>query len=248
MLIKAIKYIKAFMLERPYIPIVSIICIGALLSAVTFHVIRDKELQSIKTSFKFDTEDRINAIKREVANNLDLVRSVHSLYRSSREVTRDEFREFIKFVIIGFSNIQALEWIPRVPHSQREVYEKAARRDGYHNFWFIEQEATGKIVRAGERKEYFPVYFLESFKDNKIVMGLDLSSDPIQMEALNNAMDTGKMTTTELISLIKTEERHYEFRVFLPVYRKHALTDTVGKRRKNLLGFVAGVFNIVEMV
>ncbi len=244
---KAIKYIKSFIMVRPYIPIVSIICIGALLSAVTFHVIRDKELQSIKSSFKLDTEDRINAIKKEVENNLDLVRGVNSLYRSSREVTRDEFREFIKFTIDS-STIQAIEWIPRIPHSDRDAYEEKARTDAYPDFRFTEQDTAGNMVRAGVRKEYFPVYFLEPLNDNKHIMGLDLSSDTVQMEALNKSIDTGEMAATPLIPLIQLKGKHYGFRVFLPVYLKHTPADTASLRRKNLIGFVTGVFHISAMV
>jgi signal transduction histidine kinase len=239
--------IKSLILNRQYIQIAAIICIGALLSALTFYVIRSKELQSIEINFEHDTDDRINAITREIENNLELVRYVHSLFRSSREVTRNEFREFIRFAI-DYSTIQALEWIPVVPHHQRDAYEKAAQTDGYSDFQFTEQGEDGRIVSAGQRKEYFPVYFLEPLQENEIAIGFDLSSDPKQREALYKTWDSGKMTASAPASLMQAEGNNLGFRVFLPVYRKHIPLETAAQRRANLIGFVSGVFHINKIV
>jgi signal transduction histidine kinase len=243
----AMDRIKSYILNRQYVPITVIICIGALLSALTFYVVRSKELQSIEISFRHDTDDRINAITREIENNLELVRDVHSLYRSSDEVTRDEFREFIRFAI-DYSTIQALEWIPAVPHHKRDAHEKAAQTDGYPDFEFTEQGANGKIVRAAQRKEYFPVYYLEPLQENEIMIGFDLSSDLQQTEALKKAGDSGKMTASAPASIMQAKRNNYAFRVFLPVYRKHVPLETTSQRRANLTGFVSGVFYINKMV
>jgi signal transduction histidine kinase/CHASE1-domain containing sensor protein/CheY-like chemotaxis protein len=146
------------------------------------------------------------------------------------------------------SSIRALEWIPRVTASERDVYENAAQRISYPNFQFTELDKHGKMVRAAERKEYFPVYFVEPYEGNEKAMGFDLASDPIRAEALRSSCDNGELVATAQIKLVQDKEKQDSFLMFMPIYRSHAFLETVEDRRKNLNGFVLGVFSIENII
>ena len=45
--------------------------------------------------------------------------------------------------------------------AERAAYEEKARHDGHADFQITERGAEGARVRAGERAEYFPGYFVE---------------------------------------------------------------------------------------
>ncbi len=55
--------------------------------------------------------------------------------------------------------LQALEWIPVVPAPERETFQQAARRDGLEGFAFREIAPGGRILPAGKRDTYLPVFY-----------------------------------------------------------------------------------------
>ena len=75
--------------------------------------------------------------------------------------------------------IQALEWAPKVSKNLRQSYEDAARRSGLASFQFTERRSDGKLVRAEERQDYYPVFFVDPLKGNGLasVYGIVKQSD-----------------------------------------------------------------------
>jgi PAS domain S-box-containing protein len=104
------------------------------------------------------------------------------------------------------------------------------------------------MVRAPQRKEYFPVYFVEPYKGNEIALGFDLGSDPTRLKPLERSRDTGEMVATARIKLVQETAGQFGFLVFKPMYRKDGLVDSVESRREKLEGFALGVFRIGDIV
>ena len=233
---------------RLYVSIAVTICIGILLSITMFVFVQKGEYRNMHLSFNLVTQNRVNSLQREIESNIEVLRSLYRLYESSEFVTREEFLTFCKPAILRHNDIQALEWVPRVPHSQRKDYERNAQADGYPGFRITKREVQGKMVRADENEEYFPVYYLEPHKGNEPAFGFDVSTNPVSLKALNKARDTGEMIATGRITLVQESGNQYGFLVFVPVYRNDAIIDTIEKRRENLIGFTLGVFRIGDIV
>jgi diguanylate cyclase (GGDEF)-like protein len=234
--------------SRRYVPMWVIIFLGISLSILSFYVLRDIEDKNIESSFSLESKNLINAINRELLDNLEVLQGLHSFYLGSQEVTRAEFSEATRRPLQQRQTIQALEWIPRVTYSEREIYEESARTDGYPVFQFTEREAQGVMVRAKKRDEYLPVYFVEPYKGNEIALGFDLSSNPARLRALNKARDSGEMIATERITLVQETEEHYGFLVVIPIYQKQKPVRNVVERRANLEGFILGVFRVEKII
>jgi PAS domain S-box-containing protein len=164
------------------------------------------------------------------------------------EVDRPGFREFVKPFLSRNLSIQALEWIPRIPDSQRKAYEKGAQLDGFPKFQITERKAQGEMVRASRRAEYFPVYFVEPYQGNESALGFDLASNAKRKEALTQSRDSGERVATERITLVQETGEQFGFLIFLPVYRKGVAVNSIVDRRKHLKGFVLGVFRVGDIV
>jgi PAS domain S-box-containing protein len=145
-------------------------------------------------------------------------------------------------------SIQALEWIPRVTYSERMSYETEAWLNGLTDFRITERDGQGNILRAGERAEYFPVYFVEPCKGNEIALGYDIASSPIRKKALDSSRDTGEMVATGRVSLVQETASQFGFLVFAPIFTKSVTYDSLDARRENLKGFALGVFRIGDIV
>jgi len=220
-----------------------IILTGIALSAIAFIVVRNWDLQKMRKEFEQDSGELCEALKREIEVNLNVLDSVRVFHKRGK-ISRSEFRDFVGHFLSRHPSIQALEWIPRIPNSQRETYEKMAKKDGFSHFQLTDRDAKGKMVRAPQRKEYFPVYFVEPFKGNEIALGFDLSSNQTRLEALERSRDTGEMVATARITLVQETGDQFGFLVFVPMYRNGKTIDSIESRRENLEGFVLGVFRI----
>ncbi|HXW68399.1 MAG TPA: CHASE domain-containing protein, partial [Dissulfurispiraceae bacterium] len=221
------------------------VALSIIVSASSYYT--QKKLMDVE--FNKAVEDRYSALKRELDSDLSVLASVQALYfTSGKDIERPEFRDFTNHILKQHASIQALEWIPRVPDSRREAYERAARREGFPAFQLTERIAQGKMKRAEKRKQYFPVYFVEPYKSNEIALGFDLASNSERLEALEIAGKTGELSATARIILVQENKSQFGFIVFAPIYKKGALINSAQVRWNNLEGFALGVFRIGDIV
>ncbi|MCK9365227.1 MAG: CHASE domain-containing protein [Syntrophales bacterium] len=221
---------------------------GLLLTATAFAVVRNWDRQRLRANFEHAAENRSAAVKREIASDIEVLLSVRAFYLHAKVVTRSEFHTFTESVMSQQTGIQAFVWLPRVPYSQREKYEKAARRDGFKDFQITEPSTQGKMAKAGKRDEYFPVYFVEPYKGNEFILGYDLTSDPLRKEALDRSYDTGGIAATARITLVRDKKEQAGFLVVAPVYQQDMPAAAPQARKDNIRGFALGAFRVGDVV
>ena len=235
-------------LFRQYLPVWLTIIIGGLFSGIGFAMVRYWEYQKISIEFQSLALDRVHDLEDKIRQKIDVLLSIKSFYQSSEEVNRDEFKQFVASFLSRMPSIQALEWIPRVPASERAEYELRAQQDGYSNFQFIQRNQRGELVRANLKAEYFPVYFVEPYQGNEKALGFDLSSNASRLTALEKSRDSGNTSATAKIKLVQKTTDSNGFLIFLPLYQKDSINNSVADFRKNLAGFVLGVFSLEKLI
>ena len=233
---------------RRYLSVGTVIAVGCVLSALATVWFERLEHATAEARFERAAFDRISAIRQSIDADLDVVRSVVSLYAASQVVDRDEFRAFVQPALAQYQSIQALEWIPRVPAAERQAYEEGARREGIAGFQITERGADGAMEPAADRAEYFPVYFVQPLQGNERAVGFDLASNATRRAALERARDSGEMQASGRITLVQETGSQAGLLIFAPVYRNAAPRGTVEERRESLVGFVLSVFRIGDMI
>jgi PAS domain S-box-containing protein len=233
---------------RQSLPVLLTFCVGFLLSLLLFSLVKVWELEHIRDDFIVIARTQANSLQGGLDRLQEVIGSIAAFYAASQRVERDEFRSFVTTALSQHLEIQALEWVPRVPDDKRSAYERMAREDGWRGFEFTERDTTGRLVRALRRSEYYPVFFVEPFEGNENAFGYDLASDPIRLKAMEKARDSGKMIATSRLSLVQEEAGQYGFLIFQPVYRSNRPRNTVDERRENLAGYALGVFCIEDLI
>ncbi len=188
---------------QSYLSAVVTILAGTIISFLGFALALNLDRQMIRTEFEKEAENRFETIKREIESNLNAVVSLKAFFDSTGDVDRTEFRDFVGPHLSINPSVQAIEWIPCVPHFERMAFEAAARQNGLSDFQITERETQGNMIKAAERGEYFPVYFVEPNKGNEIALGFDLASNSMRKEALEKSRDTGEMVATGRITLVQ---------------------------------------------
>lgn len=233
---------------RAYLPIILAVGIGTLLSLIAFGIVLNLEQQNIAVELESAAKERVSALGRNLDHNLKELDSIAAFYAASNEVTRDEFQQFVQPFLLANSSVQALEWVPRVPNSERKAFEKVAQENGFFGFQFTERDDSGQLKLATSRDNYFPVYFVEPYEGNEEVAGFDLASNPTRLEALNLARDKGETIASARIELIQDSGGQFGLLMFKPIYQNGTPTETSEERVQNLHGFALGVFRVGDIL
>ena len=155
------------------------------------------ELKSVKqrlnSSLKRMSLERIQTIKQEIHENLNINTAISAFFQASNVVTREEFGIFTSHYFDNHNDIQAHEWIPVVQSSEKEEFIKRAQDDGFADFQFREKNQEGEMVPVEPRAEYYPVFYIEPLSSNEKALGYDLGSDSTRLAAINKARDSGKI-------------------------------------------------------
>lgn len=169
--------------------------------------------------------------------HVSAILSIKNLYAASNFVSRDEFRKFVMPIARQLKGVQALEWIPKVAAKDRAKFEQAARDDGIIGFTFTQRDAEGKIISAGKREDYFPIYYVEPVEQNFLALGFDLGSNAARLQALQRANKTGKTVATAPLVLVQETGKQLAYLILASVYRD-----------KLLQGYSLGVYRLQTMI
>ena len=220
--------------------------VGSLLSLAVFSGERSRERAERRT--EFERRAAQVAVSAQVSFDvpLEVLRSLPALFASSSDVTRAEFRAFVKDALARYPWIYALEWIPRVPGDQRGKFEAMAAADGISDYHFKQDAPKGPPVLAEPRAEYFPIFYMEP--PNKVALGLEETALEVRRAALETARDRGTTIITERLKLVQDDPSVFSVIAFHPVYRLGQQPATVAARREGLRGFAAVVFRLRPVV
>jgi len=227
-----------------YVVAASVLCSGVLLSAAAFYAIRWQEDRNIRADFDRACSDRASALKRTYEFNDLQVRAIKSFFDGSNEVDRGEFKSFTVPLREGHPSLRAFQWAPRVAQADRDNFEAKAIREGLPDFRIIESDSQGAFKPAGPREAYFPIFYSEPSDGHVTALGFDLASDPVCLESMRRACDTGQLIATPKIQLPRETGENIGIRLFLAVYRKNAPLETTEQRREHLFGFIVGVLRM----
>ena len=231
-----------------YLPVVAALAVGVSLSFAAFFYVDKLERARLAAEFAVLAAQPISAIQQQIQSDLGTVQSLVAFYDGSQQVERSEFQTFAASILAWHPSIKALEWVPRVPASERKRYEQRARREGHPEFRITELSPKGELVPAGSRAHYFPVYYVEPHNGNERALGFDLASDATRFETLEAAREAGDMRATAAIELVQAPGDDDGFLAVAPVYNRDT-PDTVHEQPPDALaGFVLAVFTVRDLV
>ena len=219
--------------------------VTALLLAAGEHERDRLEQSEARQAARRLMDDDKSAYFLPLPTKIEPLRGVERLFAASGEVTRQEFAIYTVHALRQ-PGILASVWAPRVAQTERAAFE-AARREEVGDFQITEPLANGRLVRAGERAEYFPAHFVEPREDSEALFGLDHAAIAARRTAMARAATSGAAAAAEPLTLIRTGRPGVL--VYVPVYRSgfDAAIVEAAARREALRGFVIGVFDIERL-
>ncbi|MEW6288339.1 MAG: CHASE domain-containing protein [Thermodesulfobacteriota bacterium] len=136
---------------------------------------------------------------------------------ASQQVNKQEFGQYTGYLAKNHS-IQAMEWIPVVPATEKARFEQEGRLEGLPDYFIWQKDAEGKRAQAAARPLYYPVLYAEPMNGNERALGFDLGSEPVRRQALEDAEHSGLTTCTDPVSLVQETGSQQGILVYRPVF------------------------------
>ena len=227
--------------------IVFITIMGVCISLALFLFLYSLALEKQEINLAQVTERQLNSVQEKFDNAVKSINAVSALFAASNEVSRKEFSTFASIELIDSPNILALEWIPKVKHSERASFESAAQKELVTNFTFTEKDPQGEMFAARKHDVYYPVYFVEPLKGNETALGFDLSTHPQRLRAIQEARDTGVFITSGIVKLVQGQQHSAGLLVLKAIYSNGLVPESLAEKRALLKGFSLGVLKLRDL-
>lgn len=217
-----------------------------LLLAFQYH---RNAVEKTTESFTAAAQDRIELIHSKIEHNKIILHSISAFFQASDSVKREEFSVYTKQILENYPYIYTLEWIPHISYAERSSFEQ---NSDYPDLKIIQKSENDTYIPAGERKDYFPIYYAEPLENNNAnILGYDIASDPDRYEALTQAQNKRALSTTGRVYLLQNNEVDIPAVIFFePVFLKSSFEDSLGvaKLYVNMEGFIGSVVPLADML
>ena len=219
---------------------------GLAVSAILFVAVSQLEHDKSTLSFEQRAKLRVTAIRQGMDAAIEVLSVTNELFNTVAPVTRAQFQTFTAPLLARHPFIQAFNFHRIVTRAERVDYEAALRRQ-FPGF-AVRQLVDGKLVPAAPREFYNVVDYIEPMHGNEAAFGLDVSPNLLVVAALDQALESGRASATDLLRLAQNRATQRGFVVIMPVYRAGAPRATVQQRKAGVIGDTAAVFNATNLV
>ena len=218
--------------------------VGLLFSVAGAAAVARWEDRVNKLEFENTAETQSIVMQNGMNEYISRLVALRTLFESSNEgVTRSEFETFSGRLFERYPGLLRIGWLPRITRKERAEYEAAAIADGVSGYRIQSLEGDG-FVTSPQREEYYPVFYSTEAKTSH-VYGMDYMSVPVRKASLERARDNDHIAAIRTELYARNDAGHVpNVFVIVPVYAKGTSRDTVADRRRNISGFVVGIFDM----
>lgn len=214
--------------------------LGLCLTGWTCRLVADAQQAQVRATFERDAAKIAGDTGARLQNYCDALLALKGVLTVHPEASRAEFRRFVDELRLTerYPGFQAIQFVRAVPATQLPAFEAATRR-----------EVPGFTVHpAASAATHFIIDYNEPATGNEAAFGLDLAALPVHLQALEAGRDSGQLVAGARTVLVQDTLLQPGFIVRAPVYRAGLPIETVEQRRAALMGFVAVVFRVPDLI
>jgi PAS domain S-box-containing protein len=183
-------------------------------------------------------------IQERLTAYLPVLRGSTALFLGHDTVPREEWRAYVDSLRQGggVPVVQEIGFVQAIAPDRLAGRIADMRRQGVSEY---------TVRPPGDRSLYAPVVYVEPSRERQLhAVGFDMFSDPVRRVAMEQARDSGKAVLSGKVEL-PTEsgpETQPGALLYIPVYRHGMPWQTVGQRRRALLGWVFSPCRMVDLM
>jgi signal transduction histidine kinase len=199
-----------------------------------------------------DAQQRFNSVVRtadftilsRVKSYTDVLRGTASMFQTSTEITREQFRRYVQGLKLEteFPGIETINYTAYVTEAQRPEFERRMNAD----MAALGRPVPYHITPPGRRPFYHVLTFLEPTTGFAGRLGTDILPGPRTLAPLMRSRDTGRVSASGRPIPIPKPMTLLGMR--LPAYQMGMPISTVAERRAAYKGSVGISFNVERLM
>jgi len=225
-----------------------LLVLAITLMFVTLNNVKKENEYDWVQQFEQEGTKNTRILEKQLENIARELTGIASLFQASKTVTRHRFKAYTSSLLEKNDFIKSFQWVPRVQRDQRPALESMAQKDGFINFKFTTLNKNSNIITAPQKNEYFPIYYMEPHSGDESFLGFDISTQPVLLDLMNQARDSGEIVAASTVNLIHMDQKKMVAIFFSPFYEGEDIPKTIEGRRNLFLGVVLGTYKIKEMI
>jgi diguanylate cyclase (GGDEF)-like protein len=226
----------------------SVILVSGLAATFALRMLSERMIAAdMQRRFSADAADISTAIGERLRTHAEVLVSMQGLYASIGRVDRAQFRRYIDVLDLSrrYPGFQALQSLRRVGPEGLDGFVAEVRGD-------TSVDAGGQpeftVRPPGKRASYNIVEFVEPMRGNEDALGFDAGANPIQLDSLRRAAETGRIVATPPVKLVQDTSGGLGFVLRAPIYRTGEPAQTTSQRIAASRGFVASVYRMNDLM
>ncbi len=213
-----------------------------------FYQVHQAEQRHLLTELQHDASIHARQIEGELRSCLLITKALQQFLCDPEARAHDRFTLFTRPLLTERPEVQALEWIPRIRHADRDQFEKQGLDNPGVSYRIMDRTAAGQMTNAPQREFYYPVHWVEPWQGNEQAAGFDLGSETTRLGALVRACEHAEVLATAPINLVQEKGGQRGCLFYAPVYRRNQPLGTAEQRWQALDGFALGVFRVGDLL
>ena len=232
-----------------HVPALVAASVGLLLSLIGAYAVGRWEARITRAEFEGVAATELIVLQNGINEYLSRLAALRTLFESANEeITRSEFEVFSGRLFENHPGILRVGWLPKIYRKERADYEAAAVNDGVVGYRIKTFSTEGEVLAtAPPSNQYFPIYFSTEPKTS-MVYGLDYSTDPMRWNTLQRARDNDSIAVLPTKLVYDKKGGTHGMLATVPVYFKGTSRATIADRRRNLNGYVVGIFDLSQLL
>lgn len=231
-----------------YTPVVLLCLLGLAITLGLFSYVKQSETLENKQRFEKNAGRFIEMLESDLSAQQQGLESVALFFGSAELVDRFNFYTFVTPLYKQLPAFQSIQWVPIVPQRERWRYESFARHDGFPEFHFLEKDAEGQVGIAQARKTFYPIFYIEPYKNHGHLLGLDLASEPVWFEAVQQALENKRPSLSKIKTVRVAAIDSPRALMIVPIINARRSFGTPPSPQNDTSGLIVGELNIDQLV
>ncbi len=221
----------------------AVLVAGWLICGWIYSTLNRERLQVNEVRFDNIISESKQAIEQRMTTYTDALRGGVSLFASSQDVTREEWRQFVDSLelVQRYPGIDGMGAMEPVRAEETEEFTTRLRREMGADFAIRPVPGAGPVLNDPAGWEHFVVTRIEPEGKSGGLIGLDAASEQSRQTAARVSRDYGQPQITGQIDLVDQDGRK-GFILYMPMYQRGAEPLTVHDRRVLSRGWVFAPF------
>lgn len=234
-------------MRRPVIIAIAVFVAGLVTTFMVQSAAERLIAADMQRRFTADAAETTSAIGERLRAHAEVLVSMQGLYASVGSVDRAQFRRYVDVLDLkrrypGFQGLQALR---HVTPGELDRFVAEVRADTSLD---PRGQPSFAVHPEGQRPTYNVVEAVEPPQGNESSVGFDAGANPVQLDSLRRAAESGRIVATPPVTLVQDSSGGQGFIMRAPIYRVDEPVQTAAQRRAALRGFAAAVYRVNDLM